>query len=262
MRPLSASRRSNARYRSDRGSGRRGTEVAGRPRRGSHTRPGQGRASGLLPSRNGPPWRRTGPPSPRPAVSRGRSRSWARGRRRPASREPIGEVVLVGGEDADREAASLVQQRAHPGSAVDRDQDQRRLHRDRHECVGRHPVNLIDDPGRDHGDSGGEHAQRPAQRHRWVVALDLELIGIGYDDRGFADPLGTAAHPGAGLGEGQIELGRSRRRFAHLRNYPAPAAGPPDRSRLIRSLRRFSPCRQPGLDWIGEIGGGSWPGRS
>ena len=80
-----------------------------------------------------------------------------------AAGEEVGQLRLVLREDADAVAGALVEQRAHACAAVDRDEHERRLQRDRHERVRRHAVHLLADAGRQDRHAGREHPERPPE---------------------------------------------------------------------------------------------------
>ena len=86
-----------------------------------------------------------------------------------AAGEAVRELGLLLAQHAHAVGAALVQEPAHPRAAVDGDQHQRRLQRDRHERVRGHAVHLVGLARRDHGHARGEHAQRAPQRDPRVV---------------------------------------------------------------------------------------------
>ena len=76
-------------------------------------------------------------------------------RRRP-SREMVAQRILILGQHADAEAPRQRQDAVHIRAIVERNQDQRRIERDRNERIGRHAVRLLFVLRRKNRDAAGE----------------------------------------------------------------------------------------------------------
>ncbi len=95
------------------------------------------------------------------------------------AREAVGEPGLTRFQHAHAVAGALVQETGELRAAIERDEDERRTERDRHERVRSHAVHLIARPGREDGDAGREHPERAAKRDRRVPFQpfsELELL--------------------------------------------------------------------------------------
>ncbi len=181
---------------------------SGRLRRSARTRPGRGRASGRRPSRSGRPSRRGARARPRRAASRGRARSAARASatRPPAKRSESGSCpaasTLIPKRAPSRSSAFRRARRSTEmstsGGSSDTDMN----------AFAVIPCTCSPARGRDDGDAGGEHPERPPELERGVglePRADLERLArrnclerrperLGRGDRG---PRSTSNSSGA-----------------------------------------------------------------
>ncbi len=70
----------------------------------------------------------------------------------------VAERLLIFSQHADAEAPHRGQDAVHVGAIVQRNQDQRRIERNRDERIGRHAVRLILVLRGENGDAAGEAA--------------------------------------------------------------------------------------------------------
>ncbi len=144
---------------------------------------------------------------------------------RPTPGEEVGQPGLTLGEHADAEPVALVEHAAHAAAAVERDQHERRAQRDGHEGVRGHPVHLVADARRQHGDARREHAERPPERDRRVAVevADVDQLRVrDVVEGGVAEPLERPGREPAGKLD--LELTGRRRVGAHASIVPTGGA--------------------------------------
>ena len=146
-----------------------------------------------------------------------------------AAREAVGETGLAVGEDADAVARPLVEHRAQPRLARERDEDEGRLQRHRHERVRRHPVHLIAAPGRQHGDAGREHPERTPERDRRVPASSPMSRASASGTSSNCVPPDRPAPVVSGTSNSSGSGGTATSRFSHRAGRPRAAGALPCR---------------------------------
>src|SRR4029453_8291301 len=113
------------------------------------------------------------------------------------------EILHPLGENADCEAAAVLDVAKHLRAFRDRDGDQWRIERDRHEGVGRHAMVAALAMRRDDGDTGAELATGIAQlaridRGHWLAASGWakpDRLAEGAMSRQFSSVAAAAASP-------------------------------------------------------------------
>jgi hypothetical protein len=96
--------------------------------------------------------------------------------RRDAAREVLREVLLLGGEDADRERARLSKQLVQGGMTAEGDAEERRLERESHERVDGQARGFVCNPDGDDADRRWNLSQQGSQvmvSHGAILIIEL-----------------------------------------------------------------------------------------
>ena len=117
----------------------------------------------------------------RRAASRERARTSPPAGRRPCDRRiDRRDPVCLASRTLTPKRVPSCSKRAHLRAPVDRDEHERRLQRDGHERIGRHPVHLLGNARREDGHAGREHPERPPEgdcRIALETLAELERVG-------------------------------------------------------------------------------------
>ena len=179
--------------------------------------------------------------------------------------EAVGELALARRQHATPKRWPSCS-RLHILVAVDRDQHQGRLQRDRHEGVCGHAVDLIAGRRGDHGDPGSEHAERLAAARGRGPSPSISSSSLPSGPIAVSPIPRDRSRPRPGLGEAEVELRRLRLLVGHqhihlYRRSDRPRVNRAPVAQLIeRRLSGGGPGRNPaGRAHRAQAATGGWP---